>query len=272
MELKNESKTLFIPLLGKALMSKENLFLRDFKAEEIIEKVNYDFSSLKQSKWLSMYMSLRASIIDDLANDYLSENDDVTVIHLGCGLDSRVLRIKQKFLKWYDVDFDNVIEIRKGFYSENEKCKMIGAEVIECEWINLVEFKEKVLIIAEGLTMYLSSNEIKKLLANIGDKFKNVHLIFDAYTKRGVKASKLKNPVNQMNAKIKYGFNKIEEFLLLNNNLKHCHTHFIKKEEPNLKGWTKFIFNNLYCGRISQSIYKIYEFKLNLNDNEKINE
>ena len=38
MELNNESKTLFIPLLGKAIMSKDNIFLHDPKAEEIIEK------------------------------------------------------------------------------------------------------------------------------------------------------------------------------------------------------------------------------------------
>ena len=33
MELNNESKTLFIPLLGKALMSKNKLFLHNPKEE-----------------------------------------------------------------------------------------------------------------------------------------------------------------------------------------------------------------------------------------------
>ena len=35
MELSNESKTMFIPLYGKALMSKNNLFIKDAKAEAI---------------------------------------------------------------------------------------------------------------------------------------------------------------------------------------------------------------------------------------------
>lgn len=262
MELKNESKTLFIPLLGKAIMSKNNLFLNDPKAEEIISKLNYDFNKLKQSKWLSMYMSLRASIIDDLANNYLLKYNDAIVIHLGCGLDSRCLRVKQIFSNWYDVDFEDVINLRKKFYNENSKYQMIKSSVTDLTWLDKVEAKENILIIAEGLTMYLSSDEIKELLNNINNKFKNSHLIFDAYSKRGVRASKLKNPVNQMNAKIKYGFNKETQFVSLNNNLKHHATHLIKKVDNNLKGMTKFIFNNLYCGRISQSIYKIYEFKL----------
>lgn len=48
-KLNNESKTMFIPLLGKAIMSKDNLFLHDSKAEEIITQVDYDFKTLKQS-------------------------------------------------------------------------------------------------------------------------------------------------------------------------------------------------------------------------------
>ena len=66
--LNNESKTLFIPLFAKSVMSKNNLFLHDPKAEEIVSKIDYDFNLLKQSKWLSMYMALRASMIWDLAS------------------------------------------------------------------------------------------------------------------------------------------------------------------------------------------------------------
>lgn len=93
MKLKNESKTLFIPLLGKALVSKDKLFLHDPKAEEIILKLDYDFDSLKQSKWLSMYMSLRSLLIDELCDKYILEHPNATILHLGCGLDSRCLRI-----------------------------------------------------------------------------------------------------------------------------------------------------------------------------------
>ena len=65
-----------------------------------------------------------------------------------------------------------------------------------------------------------------------------------------------------MDAEIKYGIDNKDEFLALNKNLEHIATHLIKKDENNLHGLTKFIFNNIYCGSISQSLYKIYEFKL----------
>lgn len=127
----------------------------------------------------------------------------------------------------------------------------------------MISATDNVLVIAEGLTMYLPENEIKKLLEQLNKKFGNVHLLFDAYSKKGVKLSSIKNPVNQMNAKVKYGITNINDFLSLNSNLEYLATHFIKKDDNSLPWFTKFIFNRLYCGKISRSIYKIYEFKLN---------
>ena len=262
MRLSNESKTLFIPLLGKAQMSKKNLFLKDLKAEEIIDKIDYDFTKLRQSKWLSMYMSLRSLLIDDLTKKYLSKNKNTTVIHLGCGLDSRCLRIKDNYKTWYDLDYEEVIEIRKDFYQENDKYKMIGSSVIDYKWLDEIDDNNNILIIMEGLTMYLSRAEIIELISMIERKFKNVYLIFDAYTNKAVKASKLKNPVNQMNASIKYGIDNYKEFLKYNNKLEYVSSHVIRKKDNNLKGLTKLIFNNLYCGKISEKLYRIYEFRL----------
>jgi O-methyltransferase involved in polyketide biosynthesis len=207
-------------------------------------------------------MSLRSLIIDELCNKYILEHPNSTVIHLGCGLDSRNLRVNQNFNKWYDVDFESVIDIRKEFYENTIKYNMLGTSILDYKWLDSINKSDDILIVAEGLTMYLSEEEIKNLLEQINTKLGTVHLLFDAYSKKGVKASKIKNPVNQMNAKVKYGINKPEEFLALNNNLEHIATHLIRKDNNNLPWLTKFIFNNLYCGKISQSIYKIYEFKL----------
>lgn len=262
MELNNESKTLFIPLLGKAVMSKDNLFLHDPKAEEIISKIDYDFNSLKQSKWLSMFMSVRVLLIDELCDKYISEHQNATIIHLGCGLDSRCLRVNQAFDTWYDIDYENVIDIRKKFYDSDSKHKMIGSSVTDYNWLYQIKNTDNIMVVAEGLTMYLSEEEIKELVSQINNKLGDAHLLFDAYSKKGVRISKIKNPVNQMNAEVKYGIDNPDEFLSLNDNLEYVATHLIKKEDNNLHGLTKLIFNNLYCGKISQSIYKIYEFNL----------
>ena len=207
-------------------------------------------------------MSLRAYLIDELCNKYIENHQNTTIVHLGCGLDSRCLRVNQNYNIWYDIDYENVIEIRKKYFEEDSKYKMIGSSILDFKWLDKVKNNQNVIVIAEGLTMYLKEEEIKELITKLNKKFKFVHLIFDAYSKKGVKMSKIKNPVNQMEAKIKYGIDKPEDFLKLNKNLEYVETHLIKKEDNKLPGLTKLIFNNLYCGRISQSIYKIYEFNL----------
>lgn len=180
MELNNESKTLFIPLYGKAMMSKNNLFINDPKAEEIISKVKFNFEDLKQSKWLSMYMALRAKIIDEICNRYITQNPNTTVIHLGCGLDSRCLRVDNNNISWYDIDFQSVIDLRKQFYKETEKYKMIGKSVTDLSWLDEIDLdNQSVLIVAEGLTMYLSEQELQQLIKGLNSKFSNATIVFD---------------------------------------------------------------------------------------------
>lgn len=244
-------------------MSKNNLFIKDSKAEEIISKVNFNFSGLKQSKWLSMYMAVRTKVIDEICSRYIAQNPNTTVIHLGCGLDARCVRVNKDSIKWYDIDFESVINLRKQFYVENKRYKMIGKSVTDLSWLNEINFvNQSILIVAEGLTMYLSEEELQQLLKGINNKFGYATIVFDAYSKQAVKSSKLKNPVNQMKASIKWGMNKPSDFTALNENLEFVREYVIRNNENNLKGITKFIFENLYCGKISESLYKIYEFRL----------
>ena len=65
-----------------------------------------------------------------------------------------------------------------------------------------------------------------------------------------------------MNATIKYGLDNYEDFLKINRRLEYVSSRVIRKKDNKLKGLTKIIFNNLYCGKISERLYKIYEFKL----------
>lgn len=244
-------------------MSRNNLFIKDSKAEEIISKVNFNFDELKQSKWLSMYMAVRANIMDEICNRYITENPNTTVIHLGCGLDSRCLRVDNNNISWYDIDFQSVIDLRKQFYAETENYKMIGKSATNLSWLNEIDLdNQNVLIVAEGLTMYLSEQELQQLLKGINTRLGNATIVFDAYSKQAVKSSKLKNPVNQMNASIKWGMDNPNDFTTLNENLEFVREYLIKNKENNLKGITKFIFENLYCGKISELLYKIYEFRL----------
>lgn len=268
MDLSNNSKTLFIPLISKANMSKNGIFINDKKAEEIINSINDENKNLKVSKWLSLYMSLRATIFDNLCNNFLKENKDALIFHVGCGLDSRMNRIKEEYYKWYDIDLKPVIELRKKFFTENEKYKMISSSISDKKWLeeNISEEDtlKPVLIIAEGVTMYLSDEELKEFIENMKSKFKKVKFIFDAYSKKACKFSKYKNPVNEVNAKITWGIDTPEEFKKIARGIEYDDTYFIYDEEKinSLKGLEKYIFKYIFAGKISEKINRIYSFDI----------
>ena len=154
--MKNESKTLYIPLYGKALVSRKGVILHDKKAEEIWEKEKFPLGGKSKSKWLAYFMGMRASVIDGWLSEKLSEKPESVVLHIGCGLDSRIERIKAPFEKWFDIDFPEVIEVRKKYYSETLNYKMFGASASETEWVSELPGAEKAIVVLEGISMYLS--------------------------------------------------------------------------------------------------------------------
>ena len=114
-----------------------------------------------------MDMSLRASLMDELCNQFFTEHPDAVIIHLGCGLGSRCLRVNQNYKIWYDLDYENVIQIRKNYYRTDHRYKLIGSSVSDFEWLEHIEDNMNVLVVAEGLTMYLSEEEIRNLIGEI---------------------------------------------------------------------------------------------------------
>ena len=106
------NNTLYIPLYGKAKVSKMGIILNDKTAERIWNENAVSLGKKSKSKWLAYYMAMRARVFDDWVRQMLSENSNAVVIHIGCGLDSRVSRIGIENVMWYDMDFPEVIAER----------------------------------------------------------------------------------------------------------------------------------------------------------------
>lgn len=200
----NESKTLYIPLYGKAIMSKEGFF-EDKTAENIVDTCGYDFADVDASKRLAIYMAMRAMRFDELADRFIAKHKNCIVIQLGCGLDSRCERVEARPKMWYDLDFPEVIDIRREYFSDNEGYRLVSSSVTNHYWLNKIEYHgEPVLVIAEGLSMYLTKEELTSLMDEFAKCFSVTMFMFDAYSDFAAKASKFKNPINAVDAKISF--------------------------------------------------------------------
>lgn len=204
--LTEEKETLLVPLLSKALEGKrEKPILIDKKAEEILSKIEYDFTALRIPKQTMITLAMRAKKLDSYVIEYLGTHSYPVVIHLGCGLDNRIERVNFKKGIWYDLDYPEVIELRKEFFTENENYKMIGSSVTDYSWIESIKGDGEACIIAEGLFMYLDEDEIKELILKSMHKFPGSLVAFDAYSRITAKNVNNHPSIRKTGAKVKWG-------------------------------------------------------------------
>jgi len=255
------NKTLYIPLYGKAYVSKKGIFLEDKKAEEIWETERFVLKGKSKSKWLAYYMGIRSAVFDNWLRQQITNTEDAIVIHIGCGMDSRVLRVGTMNHKWYDVDFPEVIEERKRYYSETVDYQMIAGDVREHSWLASIPEKKRAIVVMEGVSMYLTFEELRALTTTLCTHFEQIAFLMDCYTVLAAKMSKYKNPINDVGVTKVYGIDNPEE--LQNGEFAYVKelTMIPQKYIDKLRGTEKYIFGKLYAGSFSKKLYRLFEYR-----------
>jgi len=211
--LTQEKETLLVPLLGKAMQSEgPHTILADPKAREILGLVDYDFSELHVPHKTLLTLAMRAKQLDAYTSDYLRRSDDPLVLHLGCGLDSRVLRVGFDRGAWYDLDYPEVIELRRCFYDETDAYHMVPSSVTDLDWLDRVEGPGRpACIVAEGLLMYLREDEVKRLFLALQARFPGSEIVFDAFSRLTARAANNHPSIKKTGAQIHWGIDDARE-------------------------------------------------------------
>ena len=255
------NKTLYIPLYGKAYVSKKGLFLDDKKAEKIWDEEGFSLKGKSKSKWLAYYMGVRSAVFDEWLKQQMAKEPNAAVIHIGCGMDSRVLRVGTENHKWYDIDFSEVIEERKRYYAETDQYKMIAGDARDCNWLTGIQENKTAIVVMEGVSMYLTTEEMQSLTNSLCTHFENLVLLVDSYTSFAAKMSKRRNPINDVGVTDVYGIDHPQDYQNEKFDFVKEHSMTPKKYIDELKGFERFIFANLYAGSLSKKLYRLYEYR-----------
>ena len=175
--------TMLVTLFLRALDHKEKQpVLGDRFAAEAVERIDYDWKKLDKPNIVRsrFNVALRTKQFDDWTADFVRRNPDATVLQLACGLDSRAFRLDLPAgVRWFDVDLPDVMDLRRKLYDEADGYRMIAASVTDDAWLDEIPTDKPVLVIAEGLLMYLRETELRQLLRRLTDHFRSGELIFD---------------------------------------------------------------------------------------------
>jgi O-methyltransferase involved in polyketide biosynthesis len=187
-------ETSLITLYGIATDARiEPTILGDRMAAEALEKIEYDFSWLTRfssPKSVRTKVAVRARHFDSWTADFLADHEQATVLVLGAGLDTRVWRIDPgPGVRWYDVDLPPVIEARDKLYPQRENHRMIAASVTDPAWWDQIPTDRPVLVIAQGLVMYLDPADGHALFRRITDRFPSGAVVLDTHNRLAVSTS-----------------------------------------------------------------------------------
>jgi O-methyltransferase involved in polyketide biosynthesis len=186
----NISATSFLTLYCHAIETRsDNPILSDPKSVEIATELNKTLSlsgnaldrilvSGTLDKRLVVHIAIRAKKYDDLVRDFLLRFPDGVVVNIGCGLDSRFLRIDNGRVVFYDLDLPEIIAIKKNFYQETDRYRLIASSVLDSGWMAHVrQHNGPFLFMAEGVFMYLDGNDVRSLVLEIKKTFPGSELV-----------------------------------------------------------------------------------------------
>lgn len=255
------NKTLYIPLYGKAYVSRKHILLDDKKAEEIWEKEGFPLKGKSASKWLAYSMGMRAAVFDNWLRSQMESHPDALVLHIGCGLDSRCLRVGTGERSWFDVDFQEVIRERRKYFWEEKGYRMLPADMREEDWKQQIPAGEKAIVVMEGVSMYFCPEELEALLKALKEHFALVCLLMDVYTTFGAKASKVKNPIKDVGVTTVYGMDD-PATLTRKTGLRYVAEHSMNPRAMigQLPAGERGIFSKVFAGNFARKLYRLYEF------------
>jgi O-methyltransferase involved in polyketide biosynthesis len=263
-------ETLLISARARYLETKRpNGIIHDPITVDILDSIDYDFSGKKEvSMGSQIGTSIRTEILDEQTLIFLQKNPEGIVVNLGCGLDTRYHRLDNSKITWFDLDVPETIEIRKNFFAETEHFHFIAKSVLDFSWMDGIPKDKPTLFIAEGLLMYFTQSDVKKILSAIANQFSKAEFLIEGMSPFIANNSKRHVDVKKYNATFKWGIKSGKEINNWNIGLSFINEWYYfdrHKERASLP------FRILSLFSAFRKSMKIMHLKSSNNDNNKPN-
>lgn len=226
-EMTGVPETMIQTLYARAMESeREGHLIHDKKAMEIVKEMDYDFTKAKEDAMMRNGVVARTIVLDELVQNYVTAHPNAVVINIACGLDTRFYRVDNGKLRWFNLDLPVTIEVRKKFLEETGRVSVLPYSAMNEAWAEEVhktlseeekaDKKDKengkaneketrpTLVIMEGLTMYLSLEEVRKIFEIIRNHFTDATVLVETMSPFVVKHIKEKS-IEASKAKFTWG-------------------------------------------------------------------
>lgn len=190
----NVSETLLIPLYIRAIESqRKNPILKDPMAEKLVNEIDYDFHRLDEHLDTGRCCIIRAKYYDvNIAKSAARQKSDTVVVNIGCGLDTRRLRLSGSNITFYELDLPDVIALRRKLMPLESHDNQITKSMFDTSWLDelhLAHPDSHFIFVFEGVLMYFDNSQVKYILNNIADRYPESEIYFDMCNKATLRSN-----------------------------------------------------------------------------------
>lgn len=196
-------ETMLQTVYARAKESSGRGAIHDAKAEEIIEKLDYDFSLADKDTAMHSGVIARTIVLDRMTKEWLASHPGAVVVNIACGLDTRCYRMSGN-AHWYNLDLPETMAVREKLLPESGTISQIAMSAMEDWGSEISEQNVQVLIVIEGLTMYLNAKDVQQIFAVISSRFSQATIFVETMNPMIVKRFKEKS-IEGSHAKFTWG-------------------------------------------------------------------
>lgn len=202
-KLSGVPETMLQTIYARAKESRGRGAIHDAKAEEIIGKLDYDFSLADKDTAMHSGVIARTIVLDRLTKAWLGAHPGAVVVNIACGLDTRCYRMSG-YAHWYNLDLPETMAVREKLLPESGTISQIAMSAMEDWGSKISEQNVPVLIVIEGLTMYLNAKDVQQIFAVISSRFSQATIFVETMNPMIVKRFKEKS-IEGSHAKFTWG-------------------------------------------------------------------
>nr|WP_214661414.1 class I SAM-dependent methyltransferase [Streptomyces polyasparticus] len=199
-------ETLLIPLYGRAVENrKPEPALRDPRAAEIAAAIDYDFTRFDELPSLHGTV-LRTALYDRWVREFLEAHPDGTVVELGTGLNTRYERVDNGRARWFELDLPDVIELRRAFFGDTTRRRMIAASVTDTSWADTVAGLAggPYFFSAEAVLPFLEEQDVRGVVDMIAGRFPGSLLALDTAGPEFITTQDQHDALSKVEAKMRW--------------------------------------------------------------------
>lgn len=142
--------------------------LGDVWAVDTFDRLEVDLRDLRGASVDRYLTLLRARKIDSWVREWNARNPEGTVVHMGCGLDSRALRVgAPRRGHWFDVDLPAVVELRRGLLPEPDRYQLVPGSLADADWLARLPADTPVLAVAESVAEFVRVDDLRRFLEHV---------------------------------------------------------------------------------------------------------